>query len=67
MIAEYGWDDEKFFWYTETWMTEAEYKRSVLSLGMSTLRVSTRSEPSKINVIVCQIIIASLQWVVQPV
>ena len=47
MIAEYGWDDEKFFWYTETWMTEAEYKQSVLALGMSTLRVSTRSEPSK--------------------
>ena len=44
MYAEYGWDEQKLFFYACTWMTEDEMMQSVIQDGVMSLRTSTRSE-----------------------
>lgn len=47
MISDFHWSEDKFFWYTETWMSEDEFKEAIIAYGMNTLRMSTRSEPEE--------------------
>lgn len=47
MRSEYNWTDEKLAFYTHTWLTKQELDKAILQEGLSSLRISTRSEDNK--------------------